>query len=124
MPEQASPERMRDIILQSLDDDKAEDILAIDLTGKSALADTMIIASGRSQRHVAAIADHIVRALKEAGLGNIKVEGLPNADWVLLDGGDVIAHVFRPEVRSFYSLERIWAPGANGAPQSAHRQAD
>jgi ribosome-associated protein len=111
-----SPERMRDIILQSLDDDKAEDILAIDLTGKSALADTMIIATGRSARHVAAIADHVVRALKDAGLGSVKVEGLPNADWVLLDAGDVIAHVFRPEVRSFYGLERIWAPAASEAP--------
>ena len=112
----ASPDRMRDIILQSLDDDKAEDILAIDLTGKSALADTMIIATGRSARHVAAIADHVVRALKDAGLGNVKVEGLPNADWVLLDAGDVIAHVFRPEVRSFYGLEWIWAPAPAQAP--------
>lgn len=72
----------------------------------------MIIASGRSQRHVSALADHLVRKLKDEGLGNPRVEGLPNADWVLIDAGDVIVHIFRPEVREFYNLERIWASDA------------
>lgn len=95
-------------ILTVLDDDQAEDIVTIDLAGKSSIADTMIIASGRSQRHVAAIADHVLRALKDRGHGRAKVEGLPNADWVLIDAGDVIAHIFRPDVRSFYAIERMW----------------
>jgi ribosome-associated protein len=84
-------------------------VILIDLKGKSAIADFMIIASGRSQRHVAALADRLLRRVKEAGHGKMRVEGLPNADWVLIDCGDVIAHLFRPEVRSFYNLERIWA---------------
>ncbi|GIU67791.1 ribosome silencing factor [Candidatus Phycosocius spiralis] len=99
---------LKDLILTSLDEDQAEDVLYIDLKGKSSVADAIIIASGRSQRHVAAIADHIVRKLKEAGVGKARVEGLPNADWVLIDAGDIIAHVFRPEVRAFYAIERIW----------------
>ncbi|MCA3692919.1 ribosome silencing factor [Aquidulcibacter paucihalophilus] len=99
---------LKDIILTSLDDDQAEDVLCIDLTGKSSIADAIIVASGRSQRHVAAIADHIVRKLKDAGVGKARVEGLPNADWVLIDAGDIVAHIFRPEVRAFYAIERIW----------------
>ncbi|AMS28461.1 ribosome-associated protein IOJAP [Hyphomonadaceae bacterium UKL13-1] len=99
---------MKDIILASLDGDQAEDVLCIDLTGKSSIADAIIVASGRSQRHVAAIADHIVRKLKDAGVGKARVEGLPNADWVLIDAGDIVAHIFRPEVRAFYAIERIW----------------
>ncbi|MFN7496851.1 ribosome silencing factor [Aquidulcibacter sp.] len=95
-------------MLASLDDDQAEDVLCIDLTGKSSIADAIIVASGRSQRHVAAIADHIVRKLKDAGVGKARVEGLPNADWVLIDAGDIVAHIFRPEVRAFYAIERIW----------------
>lgn len=91
-----------------LDDAKAEDIITIDLEGKSALADTMVIASGRSHRHVSAVADHVQRALKEAGHGAPRVEGLPHADWVLIDTGDVILHLFRPEVRSFYNMEKLW----------------
>lgn len=91
-----------------LEDSKAEDIITIDLDGKSALADAMIIASGRSHRHVSAVADHITRALKEAGYGSPQVEGLPHADWVLIDTGDVILHLFRPEVRSFYNMEKLW----------------
>lgn len=91
-----------------LDDAKAEDIITIDLDGKSALADTMVIASGRSHRHVSAVADHVQRALKEAGHGAPRVEGLPHADWVLIDTGDVILHLFRPEVRSFYNMEKLW----------------
>jgi ribosome-associated protein len=100
---------VRALILTSLDEDKAEDVLSIDLLGKSSIADAMVIASGRSARHVAAMADHVLRKLKEAGHGRAKVEGLPNADWVLIDAGDVVTHLFRPEVRSFYAIERIWA---------------
>jgi len=74
----------------------------------------MIIASGRSQRHVAALADHVMRRLKEDGMGKVRLEGLPNADWVLIDTGDIVVHLFRPEVRSFYNLERIWGSNASG----------
>jgi ribosome-associated protein len=81
----------------------------IDLKGKSSLADAVIIASGRSQRHVAAIADRLLRTLKEHGYGKASVEGLPHADWVLIDAGDVIVHLFRPEVRAFYNIEKIWS---------------
>ena len=114
MPEEAyglaaiDPGALKDMILASLDDDQAEDVVCIDLAGKSSLADAIIVASGRSHRHVAAIADHIVRKLKDAGVGRARVEGLPNADWVLIDAGDVVAHIFRPEVRAFYAIERIW----------------
>ena len=98
-------------IIAKLDEDKAQDMVLIDLKGKSAMADTMIVASGRSHRHVGAIADHLLRTLKEQGLGKAKVEGLPHCDWVLIDAGDVIVHLFRPEVRSFYNLERMWSFG-------------
>ena len=108
------PSELTAIILKHLDDDKAEDIVEIDLTQKSSIADTMIIASGRSARHVSAIADHILRGLKEVGLNRTRVEGLKNADWVLIDAGDVIIHLFRPEVRDFYNLERIWGDDASG----------
>ncbi len=94
--------------MASLDDGKAEEIITIDIQGKSALADYLVIASGRSTRHVAAIADQILTALKEAGFRNNKVEGLPMADWVLVDADDVIVHIFRPEVRSFYNIEKMW----------------
>lgn len=110
------PAALARLIAQQLDDDKAENILEIDLTGKSPMADAMIVASGRSQRHVAALADHVTRALKDAGVHKVRVEGLPNADWVLIDASDVIVHIFRPEVREFYNLERIWASDA--APTS------
>ena len=93
-----------------LDEEKAEEIISIDLRGKSDVADTLIIASGRSQRHVGSLADKLARDLKNLGLGQVKVEGLSTCDWVLLDAGDVIVHLFRPEVREFYNLERIWAP--------------
>lgn len=98
------------IILNRLDEDQAQNVVSIDLAGKSNVADAMVIASGRSHRHVGAIADKIARELKEAGFGSAAVEGLPACDWVLIDAGDVIVHVFRPEVRTFYNLERIWAP--------------
>lgn len=94
---------------KALEDDKAEDLLFIDLQGKSSLADFMIIASGRSGRHVAALADHIAQEVKKLTGRSPSVEGMPNADWVLIDTGDVIVHLFRPEVREFYNLEKIWA---------------
>jgi ribosome-associated protein len=97
------------LIVSRLDEDKAEDIVLIDLKGKSPLADAMVVATGRSARHVAAMADHLTRALKEGGFGKAQVEGLPHADWVLIDAGDVIVHLFRPEVRSFYQIEKIWS---------------
>ncbi|MEG9861771.1 MAG: ribosome silencing factor [Parvularculales bacterium] len=97
-----------DVILDSLSDDKAFEIIVIDLAGKTQIADYMVIASGRSARHVGAIADHVVRRLKETGAGRARIEGLPQCDWVLIDAIDVIAHVFRPEVRQFYNLEKMW----------------
>jgi ribosome-associated protein len=100
---------LEDLIMARLDDDKAEDIVLIDLKGKSPMADSMIVASGRSHRHVGALADHILRALKETGHGKARVEGLPHCDWVLIDAGDVIVHLFRPEVRTFYNIEKIWS---------------
>ena len=96
-------------ILTSLDEDKAEDIVTVDLTGRSSLCDAIVIASGRSQRHVAAIAEHLARKLKEAGYGAAHVEGLTQGDWVLLDAGDFIVHIFRPEVRLYYDLEGMWS---------------
>ncbi len=106
---QAVPERpMIDVIINCLDDAKAEDIVAVDITGKSSLADHMVVASGRSQRHVGAVADQLINALRDAGFGKPRVEGLPHCDWVLVDAGDVIVHVFRPEVREFYNIEKMW----------------
>ncbi len=96
-------------VLTSLDDSKAEDIVTIDLAGKSLIGDYMVVASGRSHRHVGAVAERLLRALKDAGLGSAKVEGLPHCDWVLIDTGDVIVHIFQPEVRSFYNLEKMWS---------------
>ena len=110
---------VEDLILTRLDDDKAQDVVFIDLKGKSPVADGLIVASGRSQRHVGAMADHLLRALKEAGLGKCRVEGMPNADWVLIDAGDVIVHLFRPEVRSFYNIEKIWSVESGGHRQAA-----
>lgn len=104
------PDRnLLELIESSLDDDQAERIVRIDLKGKTEIADYMLVASGRSSRHVAAIADHIVEKLKASGHGRPKVEGMPTCDWVLVDAGDIIVHVFRPEVREFYNLEKMWA---------------
>jgi ribosome-associated protein len=100
--------RALNTVLGSLEDSKAENIVSIDLQGKSTLGDHMVVASGRSHRHVAAVAEHLLKALKDAGLGNARVEGLASADWVLIDSGDVIVHIFRPEVRDFYNLEKMW----------------
>ncbi len=97
------------LILNRLDDEKAQDVVFIDLKDKSSVADGMIVASGRSHRHVGAMADHLLRALKDAGCGRARVEGLPHCDWVLIDAGDVIVHLFRPEVRAFYNIEKIWS---------------
>jgi ribosome-associated protein len=97
------------LLLDSLDDMKAEDIVEIDLRGKSAMADVMIIATGRVARHVGAIADRVLQDLRNHGHGHARVEGMPVNDWVLIDAGDVILHVFRPEVRAFYNLEKMWS---------------
>jgi len=104
------------IVLTSLEDDKAEDILAIDIRGKSSFADMLIVASGRSARHVGALADHVMRKLKESGVKDVNVEGMPHCDWVLVDAGDVVVHLFRPEVRSFYNIEKIWAASPGPTP--------
>jgi ribosome-associated protein len=100
---------MIDVVLKSLDDAKAEQTVALDITGKSSLADHMVVTSGRSHRHVGAVADQVANALREAGFGKPRIEGLPHCDWVLVDGGDVIVHIFRPEVREFYNIEKMWA---------------
>ncbi len=96
------------LIVETLDQNKAEDIVSINLIGKTSLADYMIIASGGSGRHVSALADYLNKALKENGLEDVAIEGLSHADWVLLDCGDIIVHIFRPEVREFYDLEKMW----------------
>lgn len=98
-----------ELVLTCLDDDKAEDIVSISLEGKSSMADHMVIASGRSGRHVGAVADHLTRKIKEAGFGAARVEGKSQSDWVLIDGGDIVIHIFRPEVREFYKLETMWS---------------
>lgn len=98
-------------MLRIIDDAKAEDVVAIDLVGKTSLADAMIVASGRSDRHVGAIAERLASSIKEMGLPPPRVEGMPVCDWVLIDTGDVIVHLFRPEVRSFYNLEKLWGIG-------------
>ena len=99
-------------VQSSLADAKAEDIVAVDLGGKSPIADHMVIASGRSNRHVSAVADKLLQTLKAQAAGPIRIEGLAQADWVLIDAGDVIVHIFRPEVRSFYNLEKLWSSEA------------
>jgi ribosome-associated protein len=100
-----------DMILSRLDDMKAEETVTIDLRGKSAFSDYMVVTTGRANRHVGAIAENVAKGLKESGVKNPHVEGLPNCDWVLIDSGDVILHIFRPEVREFYNLERLWTQG-------------
>ena len=103
---------LHQMVLTSLDDDLAQDIVTINLDGKSALADHMVVATGRSQRHVGALADHLLRRLKESGRKNIRTEGRNTGDWVLVDAGDVVVHIFREEVREFYGIEKMWATEA------------
>jgi ribosome-associated protein len=95
-------------VMEWLDEAKAEEIILIDLAGKSSIGDYMIIASGRSDRHVGAIGDQVQRKLKESGVGRVRMEGIETCDWVLIDTGDIIVHIFRPEVRDFYKLEKMW----------------
>ncbi|MGX5667144.1 ribosome silencing factor [Rhizobium daejeonense] len=111
-----SPERGADaaareleLVLASLEDSKAEDIVTINIAGKSALGDYMVVVSGRSNRHVNAISEHLISDLKDEGFRSARVEGLETGDWVLIDTGDVIVHVFRPEIREFYNIEKMWA---------------
>ncbi|MEQ5788183.1 ribosome silencing factor [Erythrobacter sp. NFXS35] len=100
---------LHQLVMTQLDDDQAQEIVSIPLEGKSSIADHMVIASGRSTRQVAAMAQKLGEAIKKAGFGHVRIEGLPAADWVLIDAGDVVVHLFRPEVRSFYNLERMWS---------------
>ena len=109
LADHASAQALRDSILVWLDDAKAEDVVSIDLKGKSTIADFMVVASGRNDRHVAAIGEQVQRKLKETGHGRARAEGMDQCDWVLIDAGSVILHVFRPEVRDFYKLERMWS---------------
>jgi ribosome-associated protein len=97
------------LVLARIDDMKAEDTVTIDLAGKTSIADFMVVTSGRSNRQVGAIATRLIEDLKDAGITGVRVEGMPHCDWVLIDAGDVIVHVFRPEVRAFYQLEKMWA---------------
>jgi ribosome-associated protein len=97
------------IALAQLEDMKAEETVTVDLDGKSAIGDFMVVTSGRSNRQVGAIADRLLKAFSEAGIRGVRVEGMPHCDWVLIDASDVIIHVFRPEVRAFYNLEKMWA---------------
>ena len=111
----SEPGSVHELVLTSLDDDQAQEIVSIPLEGKSSIADHMVIASGRSTRQVAAMAQKLAERLKHAGRGSPRIEGLPAADWVLVDAGDVIVHLFRPEVRTFYNLERMWGFGDSPA---------
>lgn len=106
-----SAEALHQLVMTQLDDDQAQEIVSIPLEGKSSIADHMVIASGRSTRQVAAMAQKLAEKIKQEGFGSARIEGLPAADWVLIDAGDVVVHLFRPEVRSFYNLERMWSFG-------------
>jgi ribosome-associated protein len=108
---QAADQALLDRIRASLEDDKAENIVTIDMAGRSSLTDAIVVASGRSSRHVASIAEHLARRLKDAGYGTRPVNGASQGDWVLVDAGDVIVHIFRPEVRDYYNLESMWSVG-------------
>lgn len=112
--------RLVELVQRSLDDDKAEQIVVIDLIGKSSIADHMVIATGRSSRQVGAMADHLREKLHAAGVRRVSIEGMPQGDWVLLDAGDIIVHLFRPEVRSFYNLEKMWG---DPLPEPEHPEA-
>ncbi|WP_199555643.1 ribosome silencing factor [Sandaracinobacteroides hominis] len=116
---EAHVEALHALILKALEDGQAEEVVTIPLAGKSAIADHMVIASGRSTRQVAALAQRIESDVKQQLKTNVRVEGLASADWVLIDAHDVIVHLFRPEVRQFYGLEKMWAFDADGAPVRA-----
>ncbi len=107
----SEPGSLHELVLKSLDDDQAMELVSIPLEGKSSIADHMVIASGRSTRQVAAMAQKLAERIKHGGFGHARIEGLPAADWVLIDAGDIVVHLFRPEVRTFYNLERMWAFG-------------
>ena len=113
----SQPGALLDMVRSSLEDDKAEDIVIIDLRGRSSMADAMVICSGRSTRQVTAIAEKLLDRLKEGPGISARTEGKETGDWVLIDAGDVIVHVFRPEVRDFYQLEKMWQPTGAPAPQ-------
>jgi ribosome-associated protein len=117
----ADVEQLHKLVLQSLDDDQALEVVSIPLAGKSNIADHMVIASGRSTRQVASMAVKLADKIKERFGKNVRIEGLPAADWVLIDADDVIVHIFRPEVRNFYNLERMWAFGDDSAVNAAAR---
>ena len=108
-----------ELVMDQLEEDQAQDIVSIPLAGKSSIADHMVIASGRSSRQVASIAQKLAERVKKEGFGSPTLEGLPAADWVLIDAGDVVVHLFRPEVRSFYNLERMWGFGEGAAAGNA-----
>jgi len=112
-------EALHDLVLRSLDDDQAQDVVTIPLQGKSNIADHMVIASGRSTRQVASMAQKLSERIKQDLGRSVRIEGLPVADWVLIDADDVIVHIFRPEVRSFYNLERMWGFEGDSAPAAA-----
>ncbi len=112
-------EALHSLVMQSLDDDQAVEVVTIPLAGKSSIADHMVIASGRSSRQVASMATKLAEKIKREFGRIVRIEGLPVADWVLIDADDVIVHLFRPEVRSFYNLERMWAFGDESAPKTA-----
>lgn len=113
-PVEITSDAILELVLQSLDDDKAEEIVQIDLRGRSSVADHMVICSGRSSRQVAAIAEKLLERLKESFRLSARVEGKDIGDWVLIDTGDVVIHVFRPEVREFYQLEKMWQMASGG----------
>lgn len=115
------PDQLVETVVTSLDDDKAEEIVVIDLRGRSSLGDHLVIATGRSQRQVGAMADHLLEKLKQQGLG-VSIEGMTQGDWVLIDAGDIVVHLFRPEVRSFYNLEGMW--GLRPVEKAAEKQAE
>lgn len=119
MNETAFVSQTLDTALASLENSKAESILSIDIRGRSSIGDYMIIASGRSHRHVSSVADYLLQALKELGCKNLRVEGLESSDWVLIDTGDVIVHIFHPETRDFYNIEKIWMDGRTEAGRPA-----
>jgi len=112
-------EALHSLVMKSLDDDQAVEVVTIPLAGKSSIADHMVIASGRSSRQVASMANKLAEKIKKEFGRRVRIEGLPVADWVLIDADDVIVHLFRPEVRTFYNLERMWAFGDESAPKAA-----